>query len=446
MLRKLTKSVCLMLGVIAAQHASAFTLWGPIEAWQTTDLDYSNPAGSTRYYYFFVEPGFDGRENGGPKNFGEGSRLTTPIVTYGFDSTFLSYFGAQGVAAVDSAMQLLNALPTSSAANLNNFLTDGAEQVNYTAQALELLDLKSTVLWMMAEHMGLLGETHVWDLAARAHYDTAACDYEYFVINRNYAPITYDPTPYVNGRLYNYYIWDGCSIGVNVGDSVELPLDTTEVRYSAVATGNGLEFGGYYLNFTQDDVGGLKFLYARTNYAFQALDPESAVGTANGVSGFTGASSSPWQEVATTNEITNVTTTIGPTSTANSNFAGVFGGVEKITFVKVSYDSLLGTNFAPITYGYSIPYVTNSQGSQLAITRTITAPDILFTAANLVSENPLADPTLSRTGTFVVNPYVSPGGGTVASTINPAMLIVLNNVGPIYFNYNPDFLDYQDYA
>ena len=92
MLRKLTKSVFLALGLTAAQHAGAFTLWGPLEAWQTTDLDYSSPAGSTRYYYFFVEPSLDGIENGAPKNFGEGSRLTTPIVTYGFDDTFLQLF------------------------------------------------------------------------------------------------------------------------------------------------------------------------------------------------------------------------------------------------------------------------------------------------------------------------------------------------------------------
>src|SRR5271170_2006507 len=142
MLRKLTKSLFLALGMTVAQHAGAFTLWGPVEGWQTADLDYGAPGG-IRYYYFFVEPSLDGIENGAPKNFGEGSRLTTPIVTYGFDDTFLDYFGAQGVAAVDSAMQVLNALPGASKANLANFLTDGAVQINYTAQALELYDLKS---------------------------------------------------------------------------------------------------------------------------------------------------------------------------------------------------------------------------------------------------------------------------------------------------------------
>lgn len=425
-MRKLTKSVFLALGLAAAQHGSAFTLWGPIETWQTADIDYSSPAGSPRYYYFNVEPGFDGRENGGPKNFGQGSRLTTPIVTYGFDPTFLSYFGSKGVAAVDSAMQLLNSLPSASSANLANFLTEGAEQVNYTAQALELLDIKSTVLWLMAEHMGLLGETHVYDLAARAHYDTAACDFEYFTIIRNYDPITYNPTPYVNGRLYGYTIWDGCNVGVGVGDAIEAPADVTEPRYSAIATGNYLEFGGYYLNFTRDDMGGLQYLYKKNNYVFQGLDSNSVVEPFANMT---------WEAVSTTNAITGI-----------SNFFGLVGGVEKITFVKVNFDSLLNPGFTPRTYTYKLPVVTNSRLSQLSVSRTITAPDILFTAANLATETPLTDGTLSRTGTFIQSTYVSPGTGITSSTINPQMLIVLNNVGPIFFNYNPFFLDFEDVA
>lgn len=191
MLRKLTLSASLVLALAAGRQAGAFTLWGPLEAWQTADMDYG-----LRFYYQNVE--VDTRlgyiENGGSKNFGEGSRLMTPILTYAFDPTFLEYFGAQGVASVDAAMHVLNALPNASSANLNNFLTDGAQQINYTAQALELLDLKSTVLWLMVEHMGLLGETHVWDLLLRSHYSTPTCDYEYYVVNRNYDPITYNPT------------------------------------------------------------------------------------------------------------------------------------------------------------------------------------------------------------------------------------------------------------
>src|SRR5208282_965862 len=112
-----------------------------------------------------------------------------------------------------------NGLPTATSANLANYLTDGAQQINYTAQALNVLDLKSTVLWLMAEHMGLLGETHVWDLTLRLHVGVPTCDYDYFVINRNYEPLTHNPTAYVNGRPYGYTIWDGCPVGQATGDA-----------------------------------------------------------------------------------------------------------------------------------------------------------------------------------------------------------------------------------
>jgi hypothetical protein len=422
MFRKLTKSVCLLLALTAAQHAGAFTLWGPLETWQTADLDYGD-----RYIYTTVEllSGLGTAENGGPKNFGEGSRLTTPILTYGFDATFLDYFGSQGVAAVDSAMQLLNGLPSASSANLANFITDANEQINYTAQALNMLDLKSTVMWLMTEHMGLLGETHVFDLLQRAHEPPAACDFEYTVINRNYDPVAYSPSTYVNGRLYRYEILDLCPVGVNVGDAIEFPSDSTVMSFTAVATPEGLELGGYYLGMTRDDMGGLQFLYKKSNYAFQALDSNSVASPVF----------SSYEAVNTTNAIGGI-----------SNFVGVLGGVEKITFVKVAYDSLLGTNFAPIIYNYSMPYVTNSKLSQLKVTRTITAPDIIFTAADLVNSEALFNYTsLTRSGSFIAPGYVSPGGGVVPSTINPPMLIVLNNVGPVYFNINPGFMTSEDY-
>jgi hypothetical protein len=443
MLRKLTQSVCLILALTVARRAGAFTLWGPLDTWQTADLDYSNPPGSPRYFYFYIQAtldglvsqsGLDGRENGGPKTFGGGSRLTTPIVTYAFDSTFLEFFGTQGEAAVNSAMQVLNALPSASSANLDNFPTDGAEQINYTAEALLLQDLKSTVLWMMAEHLGLMGETHVYDLRVRVIPTGAvACTYNYLTINYNYDPVTYNPSAYVNGRLYTYWDWDGCP-AFDVGASVVVPADVGEVGYTAVATGNGIGLGGYYQGMSRDDMGGLKYLYRKNNYAYQALDSESVATSSPTATATT--INSPWNPVGSTN---------GTTTTGSNTFAftgGVLGGVEKITFVKVQYDSLLGAAFTPITYNYTIPFVTNSRLSQLNVTRTVTVPDIIFTAADMVVGGPpILDPLLSRTGTFIPSPYVSPGGGDTPSTINPSMLIVLNDVGTTYFSVNFAYLD-----
>ena len=138
--------------------------------------------------------------------------------------------------------------------------------------------------------------------------------------------------------------------------------------------------------------------------------------------------------------------TTNSTNEGISNFSGVLGGVEKVTFVQVHFDPLLGTNFAPITYNYTLPWI-NSNGAlyQLAIARKITTPDVLFTAANLnPTAVPLYDPPLTRTGTFLTNAYTSPGTGVTGSTIDPQMLVVLNNVGALYYNQSPYFMDYTN--
>jgi hypothetical protein len=418
MFRKLTQSVCLLLALAAAPCASAFTVWGPLTTKQTADLDYG-----LRYYYFYVQllSGLGTTENGGPQLLGNNSRLTTPIVTYAFDQTFLDYFGAQGVAAVNSAMQVLNSLPPASSANLANFITDQNEQINYTAQALDMLDIKSTVLWLMVEHMGLLGETHVYDLLQRFQLaGPPACLYQYEVTGDNTDPVTLSPSDYVNGRLYTYEIWDGCSIGVNVGDAVEYPADSTTQSYTAVATPEGLQLGGYYLGLTRDDMGGLKYLYRKNNYSFQSLDSNTVAYPF----------SSSWESVGISNAITGI-----------SNFTGVLGGVEKIEFVYTPYDSEFGTNFHTRTYSYSIPYVTNFTLGKLQVTRTLTAPDIIFTAANLIAPEAIFNYTaLQRTNTFIASGYVSPGGGVVTGTMAAPLLVVLNNAGPVYLNINPTML------
>ncbi len=433
MLRKLLKCCGLAAAIAAAHSAQAFSLLGPLEPWQTPDLDYGIP----RYYYQRVEPGLDGIEIGGTKNYGEGSRLTTPIITYAFDNTFLQYFGNKGVAAVNSAFAVLNALPASSSANLNSFLKDGDQQINYTAQAMQLIDIKSTVLYLMAEHMGLLGETHVFDLTARTKQGPPVCDYEYFVANRNYDPGTAAPSDYVNGHLYSYIIWDGCQAAVNVGDAIEFPLDTTGLRYSAVATGNNLQIGAYYLNYTRDDVGGLKYLYSQNNFAYQQLDSNSVVFTNTSASSL----STTWNPVGT-NAISNTVESAGI-----SNFVGVVGGVEKITFVRVGFDSVYGNTFTPVTYTYTIPYITNNQLSKLKVTRTVTAPDIIFAASNMVVSTPFfTDFELAKFGSFIASPYASEGGGATPATIAPQELIVLNNAGPQYYNYNPEFMDGLNYS
>ncbi len=314
MLRNLRTLSGLFLGMAVAPQAWAFTIWGPLETFQTAGLSYG-----TRYYY---SPNVSGLnqdlsvpgnvpyvEQGGPKNYGEGSRLNSAIITYGYDYTFLNFYGTEGVKAVDAAFAILNRLPTVSgaSADLSEFVTEGNQQINYTARALSMLDLKSTVLQIMIEHMGLLGETHVFDLFGRQV--VTGCIATYQVAVRNYDPITWNPSTYVNGTLYAYNIIDNCTIGVtpDIADayeeaSVDPGGNGISTTTSAVATAEAQQLGGFYLGLTRDDFGGLRYLYRHNNYNNEAMPSNAWVG------GLTTA----WSPVGATNVLDNTWTgTVG---------------------------------------------------------------------------------------------------------------------------------------
>src|SRR5689334_3044410 len=93
---------------------------------------------------------------GGPMFSFEAYRWTLPLVTYAFDSTFLRYFGTNGVAEVEQALAILNALPPASAMSdtLDEYPLDSKGE-NSDAAALGLLDLKSVTLSFLVEEMGL---------------------------------------------------------------------------------------------------------------------------------------------------------------------------------------------------------------------------------------------------------------------------------------------------
>ena len=73
---------------ITAPCARAFSLIGPYASWMDEAKSFRQP----------------GRDIGGPMNFGEGHRWNVPVVTYGFDASFLEYFGSNGVAEVERAI------------------------------------------------------------------------------------------------------------------------------------------------------------------------------------------------------------------------------------------------------------------------------------------------------------------------------------------------------
>src|ERR1019366_9255925 len=130
------------MGVLAAglPAAHAFVLGGPInEAWQVQDLGYALPGDLMA-----------------PKNIGEDYRRNTPVIYYAFDENFVNFFGSNGVWAVDQAFAILNNLTNASSysADLSEVPLE-AKRFNQTAAALNLMDLKSEVLNLIVEQMGL---------------------------------------------------------------------------------------------------------------------------------------------------------------------------------------------------------------------------------------------------------------------------------------------------
>ncbi len=408
MLRFFTKLFCFGVLALGVQRASAFSLLGNYEVWQT-------PIVSFRV----------GGQLGGSRNLGDEYRINTPLITYGFDSSFLDYFGSNGVRAVEQAIALLNKLPRASqaSADLNEFLTDDAQRIHQTAQALNLIDLKSTTLGLLIEHMGLYGEDHVFDLRQRIPLP-ASCQFAYTVIVRNFDPVTYEPSHYVNGTLYTYQIIDGCP-AVAQGDALETLVDPTDFIYNAVASAQfGLQTGGYYINITRDDMGGLRYLYRRNNYNNEVLPPDAVVRPFSG----------PWQPVD-----------FFQTNSVVTNSAALRGGIEKIRFQKSRFDSLLGTSFKPIVHNYTVPIITNFSVFRQSVRRVILQPDILFTAGDIGPSDPSAVagiPIAARSISFATNSTsIFSVNGSGPGTIIPQMLITFNKVGPFFQNITDFFLD-----
>jgi hypothetical protein len=129
------------------------------------------------------------------------------------------------------------------------------------------------------------------------------------------------------------------------------------------------------------------------------------------------------------------------TGTLDAAWTGTVGGMEKITFVRVGFDSGVGYYFPTNVIHYKIPILTNSMRAQLDVWRTNTAPDIIFTAANLLGTTGVSeDPPFTRTVTFIAPPVAATNAlSTVSQVISPTMLVTFNNVGPIYYNLGTGF-------
>ena len=198
MMRMFKKFCGVALLVLGVQCASAFSLLGPYDDYQTIVISYQIP----------------GEDLGGPQNLGEEYRQNIPILYYTYEQSFLDYFGSNGVVAVDQAFNVFNALTnvSSYSADLAEWALE-AQRVNYQAQALGLVDLKSATMQVLAEQSGLANpDRFTWTLHGR-DVGSGGCpaDVSYLVIKRNFDPV-FTPldqlqnSSYVNGTLYSYFI------------------------------------------------------------------------------------------------------------------------------------------------------------------------------------------------------------------------------------------------
>jgi hypothetical protein len=264
----------LLLLALGLPSASAFSLMGPInEAFQVPEIAY-NIRGDI----------------GAPKNIGEEYRWTTPTNYYAFDTSFLDYFGSNGVYAIEQAIAIINGVGSISSysADLSEVPLE-SRRINYRAEALHLHDLKSSALFLMLEELGLSDAVRwTWTLRSRNCPSCPICAYG--VIKRNFDPASWEPSSYVNSVLYTYRIFEICSGGPPLAEAVEFTVDPLAREYEAVTSLFGffgetnITYGIYYTGLTRDEIGGLRYLYRTNNMNVEATSSDSVLLRTNSLS------------------------------------------------------------------------------------------------------------------------------------------------------------------
>jgi len=376
-----------LLGV----HAEAFSLLGPWADWMQPDIGYRL-----------------GSDIGGPMDFDEGYRWNVPILTYGFDQTFLDYFGSEGVAAVESAIDTLNDLPPASSIVLSNYPL-ACLQLNYGATAQHLLDLRSFTLSLLLEHMGLAPPSQSvfvlrqWDTNFFLSYPAQSAwppgTIPNIILMRNFDPETLVPTTVINGEWYTAWIE---FLGTY---AVIIPTRVGPFPFGDEAVAGGVNFGeSYYGAFfdglSQDDVGGLRYLLSSSNQNYETVLPDVQGTDTNPAEFVNGA----WRP-----------------------------GVEKITFVRHPPGTNTG-GFGCFVYQFTDTYITNGVLRRQHLERVIERPDFLFCAGDTGAGIPWT-PWFARTDTagWFNNAALNWDDPTKAGpgVIRPPVTITFQKLGPV---------------
>lgn len=369
---------------LTVQHAAAFSLLGPLEDFQTPELFYNV-----------------GGDLGGPHNVAEEYRVNTPVRYYAMDANFLDYFGANGSNAIFQAFDIMNGLSNNVSSLDLSLIPTETQGVNYMAQALQLTDIKSAMLGLIAENIGLAEpERFTWCLHDRLMGTPCPAAGSYLVIKRNFDPEftmtdALQPTSYVNGTLYTYQILENCS-GPFLADAVEIPVDINASSYTAVASyfSGGLDlYGGYFTGLTRDDVGGMRYMLRAGNMNIEAAGTDTVTFITNNTS----------QLLFTSNltELVSAALT-NDAATLSALFPGLQIG-ESFNF----FTNVVSTNF--------VTYLTNHPADPYGTTRSVTVGVITTNIQTWYSHsflNVYATPTIQ----FVNNLNPTLVSGHVASS------------------------------
>lgn len=266
MVRTLTKFWLVLAFLLAASRsAHAYSLLGP------------NPAAAAPDGWEQPVIGYQlTGDIGTPKNLGEGYRWNTPTLYYACDANFLNYFGSNGLTAVDQAFSIINNLN-----NVDSYSPTLAEwpldttRINERADALGLTDLRSALLHLIVEQLGLAPPNrYVWTLHARiVAGPVCPIDIVYDVVQRSFDPVSFQPSSYVNGTLYSYEIEEACTGPNPLAVTLNFPVDPAAPDYTAVAADPPGLSGFYYTGLTRDDVGGLRYAWATNRIYNEAPAP-----------------------------------------------------------------------------------------------------------------------------------------------------------------------------
>lgn len=431
-----TSMLAVVVLVFTTCQSRAFSLMGPPASWQTSAIGY-NLAGDV----------------GAPMNLSEEYRITMPTLNYGFDATFLNFFGSNGVVAVEAAMTILNNIPDvrTMSYTLTEFPLQAIGPANSTAANLGVFDLKSAALSTVLGQMGLASpERWVFSLRDRIVVGNVT---NYVVIQRNFDPVNWNPTNTVNGVLYTYTVRDPVPNQITTySDAVESPADGRTVNpflsVAGVDDGGGLGAGQFFTSLTRDDFGALRYLLRFNNVNTEQI----TLGTPGaGGSGITLVPfDSPYSFPSGTNGSNTISTNL-PIDLARRP------GIGKVSFRSLPIDSLLGINILPVTNRYTDYYYhpTNLYLTNQNLQRVSTLPDILFTAGDLstlFAGQLLTGATLSRptTARWVNNAALpgnsslggvgtgtAPGPGVIpeGDGTSVAIPIIFDTLGPARINF-----------